>query len=333
MLLKCKFAPGRTLEARLVKRPAPGTTRTVLVLQVDGQRRELEPGVADCVVVEAGPEEWEALRAAGFDLCRPPGALQDVGFSAPSSEYRATRGVHGCWIPLGFFFAGTLALLAVFNVLVVAGDAYASPFALLPTLFLAVAAGGVTVWALAARKEEPLTRQVRVLVYPAGLKYVTAEEEQQLPWESIDAVWQQSIQHGMGRIYHNYRIRTRDGRRFRFLANIANVHELGQQIHDQLTRRQLPQMRAALEQGEQVDFDKIVLGPKGLKVGRRRPLYWEDVDKVVIRRGKICIYRREPRRLWAEVEVRDTPNIFALMGLLSERVPCNLDSLAERWRP
>ncbi len=38
------------------------------------------------------------------------------------------------------------------------------------------------------------------------------------------------------------------------------------------------------------------------------------------------------RRLEAKVEVRVTPNIFALLGLLSERVPCNLDSLAERWR-
>ena len=37
------------------------------------------------------------------------------------------------------------------------------------------------------------------------------------------------------------------------------------------------------------------------------------------------------RRLEAQVEVRVTPNIFALMGLLSERVPCNLGSFAERW--
>ncbi len=38
------------------------------------------------------------------------------------------------------------------------------------------------------------------------------------------------------------------------------------------------------------------------------------------------------RTLESKMEVRVTPNIFALMGLLSERVPCNLDIFADHWR-
>jgi hypothetical protein len=71
MKVRCPLLPGEVFEAVLVEAPSfvsRTETRTVLEL-VAGAPVQLEPPDASGTeVVEASPEEWASLRAAGFEL-------------------------------------------------------------------------------------------------------------------------------------------------------------------------------------------------------------------------------------------------------------------------
>jgi hypothetical protein len=72
MKVRCNLLlPGQTLPARLVLAPSMvSRNATRIVLEIDaGAPVQLEPPTAlGTEVVEASPEEWAQLRAAGFDL-------------------------------------------------------------------------------------------------------------------------------------------------------------------------------------------------------------------------------------------------------------------------
>ncbi len=71
MRVRCDWLfPGEVLEAVLVSAPSRvSRTAKETVLELTGPAPiQIAPPAADAVVVEATPAEWEALRAAGYEL-------------------------------------------------------------------------------------------------------------------------------------------------------------------------------------------------------------------------------------------------------------------------
>jgi hypothetical protein len=71
MRVRCDWLfPGEVLEAVLVSAPSQvSRTERVVVLELIGPAPiQISPPAVDAIVVEATPAEWEALRAAGYEL-------------------------------------------------------------------------------------------------------------------------------------------------------------------------------------------------------------------------------------------------------------------------
>jgi tetratricopeptide (TPR) repeat protein len=89
MKVRCqRLFPGRILLAHLVERESLlglGVTEWVLEFQAGAPVQVEPPSASGCEVVEATPEEWAALRAAGFDL--PQAAAEIVADAAQDDPY------------------------------------------------------------------------------------------------------------------------------------------------------------------------------------------------------------------------------------------------------
>lgn len=70
MRVRCDWLlPGEVFEAVLVSAPSRTSRTMEMVLELMGPAPiQIAPPGTDAVVVEATPTEWEALRAAGYEL-------------------------------------------------------------------------------------------------------------------------------------------------------------------------------------------------------------------------------------------------------------------------
>lgn len=160
-------------------------------------------------------------------------------------------------------------------------------------------------------------RGFRVLLFPEGLVTCREGKADLFRWEEIQEVregivFAEEVSEYTGSvcvIVHAQARRARIDTRM-----LSNAQGLGQEIHQQVTKRLLPKAVEAYNAGATLSFGRLSLSKEGLKRGKRT-LPWTQVESVTARSRMIRV-RQVGRWLnWTILHVTSVPNYHLLLAL------------------
>src|SRR5262245_41226697 len=193
-------------------------------------------------------------------------------------------------------------------------------------------------------------RNYRVRVYACGLELINGNKQTVCRWGDIEAFWQQvtinqatlaGIPVVRGAAIHQYRIRLRNGKEYRFEENYRNVETLGETIRVRTFPLLLAKARAAYDRGEEVEFGSIGVSNERLSQDNRRsksvfgsdPVRsksWKELTGFEVRVAEGHFYLDKGRKkTWAGEQfeamlitevIADIPNFAVLLTLMAEHL-------------
>ncbi len=198
-----------------------------------------------------------------------------------------------------------------------------------------------------------LCRNPRVRAYAKGLEIIsTGGRREVCLWRDVEAIWQQltvreatlgGIPLARWRPIHQYRLRRRDGKEFKFEENYKNVGDLGEEIRTRTFPFLYAAARAACDRGEKVPFGSIWLSKDRLGQDRRRSKRimssavedkkWEELRGFEVRLADGFFYiakdgkttrTGDPFEVWEWLiveHVGDIPNFTVLLALVGKHLP------------
>jgi len=133
-----------------------------------------------------------------------------------------------------------------------------------------------------------------------------------------------------GAAIHQYRIRLRDGKEFRFEENYRNVEALGEAIRARTFPLLLSKARAAYERGQEVEFGSIGVSKERL-VQVNQSKSWKELMGFYVRidDGVFYVCKGERKKTWAGEQfedlavmaaIADIPNFAVLLTLIGEQL-------------
>lgn len=137
------------------------------------------------------------------------------------------------------------------------------------------------------------TRRKRVLVYPSGLVYQRGKRTLNLPWQEIAAVRTEGPWFGL-RIFGVGRplalvLETSTGQRIRLTQEFSDFKSLVAAVKQRVYPRMLKALTQRFNQGEQVPFGPLTLGPEGVSV-RGRTIPWAELARAELDGGELTLH-------------------------------------------
>jgi hypothetical protein len=232
------------------------------------------------------------------------------------------------WAILGFVIAG-FAALALVGALMAAPEDRST----IAMIALAPAALAAILLALA------YLRNPTVRVFADGLAIVNGNRVERCRWDEVEAFWQQLTvnQATLGGIpitsgvkIHQYRVRRRDGKEFKFEENYRQVAELGEAIRCRTFPHLLAAAKAKVAKGESAAFGETQLDRTGIQ-GRLGTLTWDEIKAcdVAINDGMLIVGTGYQRKWGSDVfekgviwnSIGDIPNCTVLLAMIAGHRP------------
>ena len=163
-----------------------------------------------------------------------------------------------------------------------------------------------------------------VEVYEHGLVRVKGKNVKVTRWDDINAVWQRITRNYYNGIYtgttYVYTIQTKNGEKFKITNVYKDIEALGNSIQSEVTKRLLPPMVRAYQNGQTVSFGKLSLNPQGL-IYKDKQLAWNEIKDLKIERGFISVKKEGGRWFnWASVSAANVPNLFVFLAMIDRIV-------------
>jgi hypothetical protein len=168
-------------------------------------------------------------------------------------------------------------------------------------------------------------RHVQVFVSDKGLCLPHGDSNETIAWKDIDFYLDCRPYTLLGGSGCFLLIQLREGRQVGFPEGLDKRELLRETVIGEVTNRQLPTKRAALDQGEPVTFGAFTLDRNGLTYGRSC-LLWEEVDVMSFEESKFVVRKKGKPMAWCKVTTIKIPNLALFVKLLNhelgqEKVP------------
>ena len=191
-----------------------------------------------------------------------------------------------------------------------AAEAWARPWFTLAAILL------VPLVILAVYRAYMATRSVSV--YPDGLRIrLSLFQNRQLLWDEIAGVSSVAIdERFLGlpiRVRHSAVLFPAGGKPIPLSSRLEKLSELVLTIKDQIYPRITPLLQERFAGGDWLQFGKIAIADRGMRLGRRK-LSWNQVKAIRVRSGFLVIELTSGDRL--RLAVSRVPNIEILLHLL-----------------
>lgn len=124
--------------------------------------------------------------------------------------------------------------------------------------------------------------------------------------------------------HRRYTLRLRDGRLLAIPAAMPGKDALASAIGSAIAEARLPAMLSLYREGQSCDFGPVRVASDGLHVPKSAPpwgekaLRWEEYDRVICVRMKLCIPRRGKNGPWASLPLTCLPNASLFLALLQQ---------------
>lgn len=115
---------------------------------------------------------------------------------------------------------------------------------------------------------------------------------------------------------YKYTLALTNGETFRINNGFGKVAKLGDAMQRMSTNALLPRALAAYNSGATLPFGALSVSQAGISNGKET-LPWGDLERVTFSNGKILIMRKGKRLHWAVSYIRNTPNLYVLVGLVN----------------
>jgi Family of unknown function (DUF6585) len=162
----------------------------------------------------------------------------------------------------------------------------------LATAFIGV---GLIILFLAIRTPNiwPSRGAKRLYVFQLGFIQADSPDQPQVfRWDAIDTVFQKIVRRSSYGVTvsteYRYTITRRDGYTIKITNFWNGVEELGRHINHNVSTALLPPMRAALAQGQSVQFGDIVISAREVS-GKRNTVPWTQVKSVTVNAGYVRV--------------------------------------------
>jgi hypothetical protein len=139
-------------------------------------------------------------------------------------------------------------------------------------------------------------------------------------WEDIASVTQYVVRM---RYYgipvwtsHKYTVTLNNGDSLLINNGFSKVGKLGEAVQRMSANVLLPRAVAAYNSGAVLTFGKLSVSQAGISNGQET-LPWSDLNQLTFNNGSVIITRKGKRMRWTATQIRKTPNVYVLMGLVS----------------
>lgn len=159
-----------------------------------------------------------------------------------------------------------------------------------------------------------------VYVYENGFVFKKGNQAAQpFRWDQIEAAWHSVTRHYRNGIYtgttHRYRVRRSDGYEVVLNDRFHKVEELGDLVHNTVTRTKIPQVFAAYNAGQTITFGPLSVSAQGIGNGKS-VLPWAEVKDISIQSGYIAVSKAGKWLRWSSQPVSAVPNPFLFIALV-----------------
>jgi hypothetical protein len=168
-------------------------------------------------------------------------------------------------------------------------------FMILVGLATAVIGVGLILLYFAVRTPNIWPAQAAKRLYVFELGFIVADkpgEPQVFHWDGVDTVFQRIVRRSTYGVTVNteyrYTITRRDGYTIKITNFWDGVEELGRHINHNVSIALLPRMRAALAQGQSIQFGDITLSAAEVR-GKRHTATWSQVRSITVQNGYVRV--------------------------------------------
>jgi hypothetical protein len=109
-----------------------------------------------------------------------------------------------------------------------------------------------------------------------------------------------------------------DGREWVLTESLSGLKELRDIVEERTLRYLLPEALLDLEEGKNLSFGDVGLGPDGLQVPDKAPLPWERLGDVEIDRGKVVIGLATGKGPYCRLRIYQVPNAHVLQAVVEQ---------------
>jgi hypothetical protein len=230
------------------------------------------------------------------------------------------------------FCLGLLPLAALSGLAAYAAATEKTPDLLTSAICVAIIVGllGALVWLF--RREAGL----ELRLYEDGLAAVAGRAIRELRWDEVELVWFRAIrvQAGgllgaaigaavdaavgskgkMGEASTSLTVRlVGGGRRIALTSNYKGVVAAVEQVLQRVNPRLVADCIRRVEDGQAVRFGKVFLSAAGVRVGKRAPVAFGDLQQFAIVRGRLKVKKRGAWRTEGVIPIKEIPNVTVLV--------------------
>jgi hypothetical protein len=156
---------------------------------------------------------------------------------------------------------------------------------------------------------------ISVYLFAGGFVHVKGRVVDPVRWDQIKAV-RHKVTNVRGRLISTYTLQRSDGKTFQYSRPLQNVEKLGEIIQQEVTRIQLPQVLAAFNTGQLLNFGKVNVDRQGINNGKEM-IPWSQVDSLTTQQDHL-VAKKDGRLLqWRSVKMGDVVNLGVLLGLVN----------------
>lgn len=158
----------------------------------------------------------------------------------------------------------------------------------------------------------------RVYVCQYGVLFMKGSRPEVFRWEQVQSMWQEVTRHYRNGIYtgttHKYTVQRTDGLKVVFNDRFKKVEDLGNSLSRAITATMLPNVLAAYNAGQQINFGPLSVSQQGVSNGRE-VLPWYEIKEFGVNKGIVSV-RKEGKWLnWSTIGVSKIPNFAVFMAL------------------
>ncbi|MGW4896035.1 DUF6585 family protein [Kitasatospora sp. NPDC004240] len=196
-------------------------------------------------------------------------------------------------------------------------------------LALGVLATALGLWTIMA----PLVATRRHLhLFENGFIHVNGERHEAFHLDRLQAFQQKATEHYVNGGYqgtsHDITVRRADGLKLTLTNRYSDIGEFARAVAAKYSARRLPRLIEACHCGEDVPFGPLTINLQGLRKGRKT-LPWDQVERVVLHKGRLKIHRTGAFMAWADVSSDAVAGITDFNALLQLCCGQQIDSTTE----
>lgn len=163
---------------------------------------------------------------------------------------------------------------------------------------------------------------INLYLFQHGLIYCSFGKRRIIPYDEITVIWQGQVplehHEEKAAIEERYVIETADGDRLILGQMFANLQQIGNHLHQELVRRQLPQLLNAYRWGRSIHFGLFSVSRTGLTT-TNGILAWTDLKAVTLQDGTLSFTGHAGRSLeWLNVSTANVPNVCLFLALIQQ---------------